>query len=78
MEENTNETIVVSPDVTVMVDNVHLASEQYDELMTELRQQNENLQTVNSSVGHATTFLILLCIFQFYGLLSRGRKKGGA
>lgn len=75
MEENNN---VVVPDVIVNVDNVHLATEQYEELMTELRQQNENLQTVNRSIGHATTFLILLCIFQFYGLLSRARKKGGA
>ena len=74
MEENYN---VVVPDVIVHVDNVHLATEQYEELMTELRQQNENLQTVNSSIVHATAFLVLLCIFQLYGLLSRARKKGG-
>lgn len=77
-EENTKETIVVSPEVNVIVDNVHMAAEQYDELMTELRVQSEEMKTLNKNVVHATMFLILLCIFQLYGLLSRARKKGGA
>ncbi len=64
--------------VSVYVDNVHIAQEQYETLVAELQQQNENLVKVNDSVGHATTFLILLVVFQFYGLLSRARKKGGA
>lgn len=68
MEENEN----------VDVNTLDLNEEQFTQIQTELRQQNENLQTVNSSIGHATTFLILLCIFQLYGLLSRARKKGGA
>lgn len=61
-----------------ILENVVLNEEQFTLIQTELRQQNENLQTVNRSIGHATTFLILLCIFQLYGLLSRSRKKGGA
>lgn len=77
-EENTKEVVTVVPDVIVNVDNVHMASEQYDELMTELRVQSEELKTLNNNVVHATMFLILLCIFQLYGLLSRARKKGGA
>lgn len=72
-----NESTVVVPDVIVNVDNVHLASEQYEVLRSELVQQNENLQTVNVSIVHATMFLILLCIFQCYGLLRRASKKGG-
>ena len=68
MEEN---------EIIVNVENVSLDAEQYEEFRAELQQVNTNLQTVNSSIGHATTFLILLCIFQLYGLLSRGRKKGG-
>ena len=72
-----NESTVVVPDVIVNVDNVHLASEQYEVIQTELVQQNENLQTLNASIVHATMFLILLCIFQFYGLLRRASKKGG-
>lgn len=62
----------------VDVNTLVLDEEQFTLIQAELRQQNENLQTVNSSIGHATTFLILLCIFQLYGLLSRARKKGGA
>lgn len=62
----------------VDVNTFVLDTEQFTQFQTELRQQNENLQTVNSSIGHATTFLILLCIFQLYALLSRARKKGGA
>lgn len=75
MEEN--ESTVVVPEVIVNVDNVHLASEQYEVIQTELVQQNENLQTLNASIVHATMFLILLCIFQLYGLLRRASKKGG-
>ena len=63
---------------TVDINTFALDAEQFTQIQTELRQQNENLQTVNSSIGHATTFLILLCIFQLYALLSRARKKGGA
>lgn len=63
---------------TVDINTIALDVEQFTLIQTELRQQNENLQTVNSSIGHATTFLILLCIFQLYALLSRARKKGGA
>ena len=62
----------------VDVNTFVLDEEQFTQIQTELRQQNENLQTVNSSIGHATIFLILLCIFQLYALLSRARKKGGA
>lgn len=61
-----------------VVYNVILSEEQFTELTTGMQQVNDNLQTVNTSVGHATTFLILLVVFQFYGLLSRARKKGGA
>lgn len=62
----------------VDINTLVLDEEQFTLIQTELRQQNENLLRVNSSIGHATSFLILLCIFQFYGLLSRARKKGGA
>lgn len=75
MEEK--ESTVVVPDVIVNVDSVHLASDQYEVFQTELVQQNENLQTLNASIVHATMFLILLCIFQLYGLLRRASKKGG-
>lgn len=56
---------------------VALTEEQFTELTTELRQTNENLQVIDKSVVHATTFLIVLVVFQFYGILSRARKKGG-
>lgn len=62
----------------VDVNTFVLNEEQFAQIQTELRQQNDNLQAVNASIGHATMFLILLCIFQFYALLSRARKKGGA
>lgn len=75
MEEN--ESTVVVPDVIVNVDNVHLASDQYEVIYGELVQQNENLVTLNSSVVHASTLLVLMCIFQLYGLLRRASKKGG-
>lgn len=75
MEEN--ESTVVVPDVIVNVDNVHLASEQYEVIRMELVQQNENLQRLNASIVHATMFLILLCILKLYGLLRRTTKKGG-
>lgn len=65
-------------EIVANVENVSLDAEQYEEFRAELQQVNINLQTVNSSIGHATAFLILLCIFQLYGLLSRARKKGGA
>lgn len=62
----------------VDVNTFVLNEEQFTLFQTELRQQNDNLQAVNASIGHATMFLILLCIFQFYGLLRRASKKGGA
>lgn len=68
MEEN---------EIFVVVDEVALDAEQYDELRTELQQVNTNLHTVNASIVHATMFLVLLCVFQCYALLSRARKKGG-
>lgn len=65
-------------EITFVVDNVTLNAEQFEVVQTGMQQINDNLQTVNTSIGHATTFLILLVVFQFYGLLSRARKKGGA
>lgn len=60
-----------------VVYNVTLSGEQFEVIQTELVQQNENLQAVNASIGHATMFLILLCILKLYGLLRRTTKKGG-
>ena len=77
MDENALNDNPVS-NVIVNVDNVHLASEQLTELTSGIQQISDKLETVNTSIGHATTFLILLVLFQFYGLLSRARKKGGA
>ena len=75
MDENTlNE----NPVSNVTVYNITLDTEQFTELTTGMQQINDKLETVNTSIGHATTFLILLVLFQFYGLLSRARKKGGA
>lgn len=62
---------------TVDINTFALDAEQFTLIQTELRQQNENLQKVNSSIGHATSFLILLCILKLYGLLRRTTKKGG-
>lgn len=62
----------------IVYENVVLNEEQFAEILAVTEQTNVNIQTVNASIGHATMFLILLCIFQFYGLLSRARKKGGA
>lgn len=59
------------------VNDVVLDVEQYEELRTELQYVNTNLQAVNASIGHATSFLILLCILKLYGLLRRTTKKGG-
>lgn len=56
---------------------VTLTEEQFTELTAELRQANENIKTVNASIMHASMFLILLVVFQFYSILSRARKKGG-
>ncbi|MDD6036936.1 MAG: hypothetical protein PUC30_12250 [Lachnospiraceae bacterium] len=67
-----------NPVSNVTVYNVILDTEQFTELTTGMRHINDKLETVNTSIGHATTFLILLVLFQFYGLLSRARKKGGA
>lgn len=64
--------------IVVNVDDVTLSEEQYTELLSSVRQTNENLEILNASVVHATMFLILLCLFQFYGLLRRALKKGGA
>lgn len=64
-------------EIVVVVDNVNLSGEQFEVFQTELVQQNENLQAVNASIGHATMFLILLCILKLYGLLRRTTKKGG-
>ena len=69
MEEN---------EVTVVVDNVTLNAEQFAELTAGMQRLSEDVQAVNASVGHATMFLILVCIFLFYGLLRRAIKKGGA
>lgn len=63
MEENSN--VVV------------LDSAQYEALVGTVQQLQTEVRTVNSSLIHATMFLILLCIFQFYGLLRRASKKGG-
>lgn len=76
-ENNENESIVV-PDVVVNVDNVHIASEQFAVIEAGVQQVTEGLETLNKSFVHATSFLILLCVFQFYGLLRRASKKGGA
>lgn len=65
-----NEIMVVTGDVSLDV-------EQYEELRAEIQQVNSNLQTLNASIGHATSFLILLCILKLYGLLRRTTKKGG-
>lgn len=56
---------------------VVLDAEQYEVFQAELHQVNTNLQSVNASIGHATAFLILLCILKLYGLLRRTTKKGG-
>lgn len=67
-----------NPVSNVTVYNVILDTEQLTELTSGMQQINDDLETVNTSIVHATTFLILLVLFQFYGLLSRARKKGGA
>lgn len=68
MEEN---------EIEVNVSEVSLTTEQYEAITAELRQNNENLKTINGSLAHTGILVILLCIFQLYGLLSRARKKGG-
>lgn len=60
-----------------VVYNVTLSGEQFEVIQTELVQQNENLQRLNVSIVHGTSFLILLCILKLYGLLRRTTKKGG-
>ena len=64
-------------EIMVVTGDMLLDAEQYEELRAELQQVNTNLQSVNASIGHATSFLILLCILKLYGLLRRTTKKGG-
>ena len=59
------------------VDSVTMESTQFTELTAGMKQISNDVQTLNATVGHATMFLILLCIFQFDGLLRRASKKGG-
>lgn len=68
MEENVNEVVETS----VLID-----ASQYEALVGAIEENSQVVSRVNDSVVHATSFLILLCIFQFYGLLSRSRKKAG-
>lgn len=56
---------------------VTLTEEQFTELTAELRQANENIKTVDASIRHASMFLILLVVFQLFGMFSRISKKGG-
>lgn len=49
----------------------------YEELIACVEVNTQEVQKVNASIVHATTFLVLLCIFQIYGILCRARKKGG-
>jgi len=63
--------------VSVDVDNVTLNGAQYDALVGEVVELQNKTDALNASVVHATSFLVLLCVFQLYGLLSRARKKGG-
>lgn len=61
----------------VDVNEIVLSGEQFEVIISELSQQNDNLQTLNASIVHGTMFLILLCILKLYGLLRRTTKKGG-
>lgn len=79
MEENVIEVDSGSEivQVSLNVDNVTLNSAQYEALTAEIVTLQEKTDVLNASVVHATSFLVLLCVFQLYGLLSRARKKGG-
>lgn len=74
-EKDTNESTTTT--YILDVDDVTMESTQFTELTAGMKQISDNVQTLNASVVHATMFLILLCIFQFYGLLRRASKKGG-
>lgn len=79
MEENDFEVDTGSEivHVSVNVDNVTLNPSQYEAIVAEIKETQNKMDALNASVVHATSFLILLCVFQLYGLLSRARKKGG-
>ena len=79
MEENIVEVDTGSEVVRVVVDveNVTIAESQIDALVSEIKEVQVKTDLVHSSLIHMTSFLILLCVFQCYGLLSRARKKGG-
>lgn len=70
-KENVVESIVVN------VDNVAIDAEQYETLLGTVQALQTDVQTVNASLVHATMFLVMICVFELYGLLSRARKKGG-
>lgn len=74
-EKDTNESTTTT--YILDVDDVTMESTQFTELTAGMKQISDNVQTLNASVVHATMFLILLCVFQFYGLLRRASKKGG-
>lgn len=68
--------------VEVIIDEVTMNHSQYEELLASSEAVVEEIkastESLTNTISHGITFLILLCIFQFYGLLSRARKKGGA
>lgn len=67
--------------VEVIIDEVTMNHMQYEELLASTVAVKEEItastEKLNNTITHGITFLILLCIFQFYGLLRRASKKGG-
>ena len=67
--------------IEVVIDEVTMNHMQYEELLASTQAIAEEVkastETLNNTITHGITFLVLLCIFQCYGLLSRARKKGG-
>ena len=59
------------------IEIMSLTEEQYDMIINEVSLTNEHLHAINTSVLHMSSLLVLICVFQIYGLLSRARKKGG-
>lgn len=54
---------------------VELDAAQYETIVGYMEQTQAQLEAVHASMLHYGMFLVLLVVFQLYGILSRARRK---
>lgn len=54
---------------------VELDATQYETIVGYMEQTQMRLEAVHASILHYGMFVVLLVVFQLYGILSRSRKK---